>query len=1219
MTDSFPESDVKGKLPSLIKELEGKGEKELREIGGKIHELMNKYPLIPEDDLNSSGEILEKLSLPGRYKADMISSISDAYPNNEELHRSRLKILLENNFYEEAARLIIERPTLIRTVEPESFDFQKIGKDTRRKLAVSMAKMAIFSSELFLSLARSDENSETVSQILGIMLENKQFQEILEIYDKEPKALTNPGNVMFLVTALERLNHKDDLKSLLKEVGIPDPGRLDSFRELASAVYDINDSGLFQEVIDVALRKFPEDFALQEMKARYLLEKGDKDQAYTILRDLFDRGVLDAETKERTISLSYDLKLYNECLQMISKVNENRTERICVIEIKCYLETGRYEEASKSISNSSSRFPESEDIKYLKYRLMRDLQRQNEAYDLAMELVRTGTKVDDVVSYLFQWLYSLGEYREIVDISKKFNIDSQPTQHYVVAAMISLRDYKGALELITGNKDLLFSPLVADAMFYNFRSDESIEPIEKIAPENADVVRLVLRNIRGLQPPDDVYDHMSDYMRSRACCFIIAFPYYNSPAKEIPENIRTLLSGKNNAEILDLLEVVHSIRTSGKPPGSFLDSPRFMFPVTLALISSSMTDTAEDLLLRTDHSDSDPFYNFLRYKVEHQRKNYPSAKKYLSKSIAKLNNMQFIQEAILLSIIMGDAEDLSKYLAIMEENSWIASVDLARIRTEIRSNGRWEMADLVLQIIGNLGIKGTDFSRIRRDYLLSVGDIDGARKSSEEIFRQHDYDREDLKNHMDLLLKSGMESKIEAFLEDIEGDGVLPESYLMHGDIIYSRGDSRGALKMYRKVVELGINLDSNRNYISALIDCDLESEAEPLLQNINDPVLLIKLYHKAHRIPDTMAILRKYRTEADHNEELYRFATDKLWYNRDVRDLLLGIFREKGYLFLGRRISEKLFEEGDSEGALKILRNLYKNYPQNLDLKRSLIDAFVRTGLRDEAISFILDNLQQFGSLPDLMVVIGTLYDLYFQDRDYQAIIDFYHTNPEYINEKIIQYVVRSYIELENFDMAEKIISRYEGTTISVELHGQLMEDLNFKKGFVETIFYVSKLFKAEYKEGKVFDRKEAFYKAGIPIEKLPEVFTFLDSRDFYLDINPEKYETYSRDVIQKACKSIPVESIRQMTMNVIYNNLDRKDPVLARNIYLYIREQLETARKAKYKDTRYLKLLKVALREGMKPEPLHLAYGLKVGISDALDVLAIMNHMDRIESNGI
>jgi hypothetical protein len=181
--------------------------------------------------------------------------------------------------------------------------------------------------------------------------------------------------------------------------------------------------------------------------------------------------------------------------------------------------------------------------------------------------------------------------------------------------------------------------------------------------------------------------------------------------------------------------------------------------------------------------------------------------------------------------------------------------------------------------------------------------------------------------------------------------------------------------------------------------------------------------------------------------------------------------------------------------------------------------------------------------------------------------------------------------------------------------MHSELLEDLNFKKEFVETMFFVSKLFKAEYKEGRTFDRKEAFYKAGIPLEKLAEVYTFLDSRDFYHDVNPEKYEIYSRDVIQKAVKACKLENIRELQMNVIYNNLDRKDPVLARNLYIYIKEQLETPRKPKYRDTHYLKLLKAMLKEEIKPEPLHVAYALKTGISDSLDVLAIYHHIDKVQ----
>ena len=117
---------------------------------------------------------------------------------------------------------------------------------------------------------------------------------------------------------------------------------------------------------------------------------------------------------------------------------------------------------------------------------------------------------------------------------------------------------------------------------------------------------------------------------------------------------------------------------------------------------------------------------------------------------------------------------------------------------------------------------------------------------------------------------------------------------------------------------------------------------------------------------------------------------------------------------------------------------------------------------------------------------------------------------------------------------------------------------------------------------------------------------------------MNEEKYEVLTRDVIQKAVKNFEMESLRDLKINVIYNNLERKDAILARNIYIYIKDQMDIARRPKLKDEALLKLLRIALRENIKQETLHIAFNLRVGVSEALEVMTLMEYMSKMNQEG-
>ncbi len=379
-----------------------------------------------------------------------------------------------------------------------------------------------------------------------------------------------------------------------------------------------------------------------------------------------------------------------------------------------------------------------------------------------------------------------------------------------------------------------------------------------------------------------------------------------------------------------------------------------------------------------------------------------------------------------------------------------------------------------------------------------------------------------------------------------------------------------------------------------------------------------LKLLQKTSDIRGILELLGKLTFKKDEDQDLIRYSVDNLWYNRDVRDFLVNLYKQEGYTWLGKIIATRTFENGDSKLALEVARNLNKNNPEDLDIVNIYVEMLIKSGQREDAIELILQSLKFSDDFSKGMNLTNTLLRLYYDDRDYDSVIKFYETNPKYVDERSLQYVIRSYMEADDFDMAEKLMGRYEGTLLSKEIHNELREDLKVRKEFMQTIFYVSRLLKLEYKVGRKFDKKEAFYKADIPIEQIEPVFQFLASRDFYFDVNEEKYEILTRDVIQKAAKSVDLEGINDLKIYVIFNNLDRKDPVLARNIYIYIKDQMDIARRPKLKDDTLLKLLRVALKENIKQEPMHIAFFLKIGISEALEVMTLMEYMSRMNEEG-
>ncbi|MEM3676487.1 MAG: hypothetical protein QXV22_05460, partial [Thermoplasmataceae archaeon] len=783
--------------------------------------------------------------------------------------------------------------------------------------------------------------------------------------------------------------------------------------------------------------------------------------------------------------------------------------------------------------------------------------------------------------------------------------------HYVVS-LLKTRSYKKLVKFLNENAPILNSPSVIDSIGFYSRTDEVLKPIEELLTTNKDIPSLrelmaVLRGVPRIHYQDfiDTHSKFLEFYAFSASRFS-RMSTYVPPMNKLPQD----------KDVAAILNAITEIEKSPRARPDLLDYPEYMFPLSRKLADMKMADAAIQQLALSPHDENDPFYNHIKGLSEFARDNYQLALKFSEKALDSMFNLEFAELQAASYIFLGESKQARKLFDRLTENGMFHQMDFRLIYEAVRSKGAWVLLEGITDDLNSRESPDPWLHRLLRDALLQKGKADQSLAHSAYLFRTNQYMEEDVDRHVSILRSSSRQNEVLPFLQDMETETSSPGVPLRIAEYFFDLKDYKSALKAFKTAIERGSDLASDGRFILCLIETNQVDEAEKFLKGHEaQPEIMIRIYQKKSRIPEVLALLDKYKGDIDSHKEMYRYAAETLWYNTDIREFLVNLFRETGAIWLGKVVVRKAFDNGDRDTALKICQNLLKIQQDDIEIRKILVDILVKSGNRNEAIDTILRGLKFYKGPADAMEMINILFMLYFEERDYSSIIKFYETNPTYVDAKSLQYVIRSYIENEKFEMAEKLLGRYEGTVLSKDTHQELMEDLKFKKDFLDVALYVSRLLKAEYKSGKVFNRQEAFYRANIPIERIEDVYNFLESRDFYYDINEEKYELLSRDVIQRAVKELPLESINDLKINVIFNNLDRKDPIIARNLYLYIRDQLETARAPKTRNPHVLKQLKLVLKDKVRPEPLHVAYYLKTGISEALDVLSLMNYMNRID----
>ena len=446
---------------------------------------------------------------------------------------------------------------------------------------------------------------------------------------------------------------------------------------------------------------------------------------------------------------------------------------------------------------------------------------------------------------------------------------------------------------------------------------------------------------------------------------------------------------------------------------------------------------------------------------------------------------------------------------------------------------------------------------MERDKYSEEKNYDDAVRVSRIIVMSKSKTAGDVLTHAEILKASSKDNERLQFLESVEKETSDFKIDIWIADSKYLRKEYKEAVEYYRKAIEKGCQIQEIINYPDALIAGGFYYEAEAVIRSLPDPVLyLVKLYHSTSRIDDLVILLSSLEYEKRSEIEAFQYASEALWVNRKVRDTLVNIFYHTENPTLGKIISQRLLESRDLISAEKIMRALMKAYPKDIDNMRSLASLLYETNHPIEALNLLGKAVKAASDSDQRSSALDLMAQIMYETGDFNGLKKLYSGNTKMLNQKNLQWIIRSLIETYEFDQADQLMGQFHGNILPDDVFKELVEEMNTKKEFLRLQSYAAKIFDVEYKLGKVLTADEIVYQADIPLNVVEEVYHFIDSESYYIEEDEPSYEIITRDLFKRIVRKTNIDNIIYVKINIIYHNLPRKDVILAKNIYIYIKK---------------------------------------------------------------
>ncbi len=1110
------------------------------------------------------------------------------------------------------------------------------GKPTGAPLRLILANAANIPDKLFLSYLFSSCNIYEYETLSAFLAQKPSSSDIMQISAN----FINNGNRKAAIEFLSSATAKNDdprlsidLASLLLQEGKA-PEAQAAVRKVDFDT--IEDSTYLSKYIEILMETGDLKMALRAVNhASYIFKD---DPRFIILHSRclrkMDRGSEALELIDQSASFSqdqdvaaersevlYELGRYQEYVDTMKKaypqgIPEGKA-KLQYIDVLVRLSL--FDEALREINSSLSINRNSVGMLRKKFQVLTLLNSYSEAYQTAELILATDPKDKDAALFMLDQLFRSGNYESFIDKHSTIRAaDLSGVENLLVASLVYTGDLAEAVRHIEGKPGLLSSPQVIDSIFFSIREEEQLQKLIDLAASSSRLALMTLYKIKGkFILIDDSLWEMIRQTKSEAVVWTAVSVAVNFRNRTRPELLSSLLASKAFANVSNLVDAI-SLVYAGKYTEEMSDSRKFMYPLSQALIDIRETKAASALLEASrDPRKSDPFYHYLLSRIQIQEDDTASARKSIMRALGRLTNRDFLAHAIRVAILEGDSDTILLMIDRIIEMKEQDYVDLSDLYKYLSDSSLTDLQNKIVERFDRVGSKNLWIERMRRDRYMRENDIGEAEKVSRKIVISKSKLIDDIKKHAELLESAKKDQERIEFLQEEQGNVQDPQIDLWLGDYYMINKNYEKAIESYKKAEAKGMKESEIRNLPEALIEVGEYETAEKLLKSgQGNEVSLIKLYHRTGRIQEVVDLLRKVNVKNKEEEAAILYISRILWVNRQIRDTMIQLFHETSSLFLGKIISQRLLESRDFIGAERVMREILKKYPEDVENLRNLGDLLVEINHPTEAVSILMKGTKYIKTKNEMQDIVNRICRIYYETGEYNLLTDFFKKNPQILDSTNIQWIIRSYIETGDFDNADKLAGQYHGALLKEDSFHELIEEMNLKKEFLSILGYAAQVFRVEYKIGKILTSEEMVYTAGIPLDAVERVIQLINSDEYYRASDERLYELVSKDVIQRAVKKSTVESINDLKIFVIFNNLPKRDVILSKNVYSYIRKCISQKRDPMLNDPASNTLLRSAIKLGLRPEPLDVAYNLNLGISDAMDIIALMEYVAKLNS---
>ncbi len=976
------------------------------------------------------------------------------------------------------------------------------------------------------------------------------------------------------------------------------------------------DAQSLEGAMRICLKMYPENPEILKIKGDERYKSGKFDQALSIYLNLIDHGHADEETVNKAIGITYNEGRYRQCLELIQNLSTPALkENYEAVSIRCKMNLLQLHEALDDIENALHRSPDGLDLLTLKLEITDKTRQILESYDTANRLLILDPNNRRALDYLSSYYLEGGEFGKLIEILQKSAESSTDYAHIYCAALIMEGKIKQSIDVLRNRPDLFNNGMVLDAIYARVRGgiylDQLSEILGKMGHASAEF-ELISRCLHGDWPGCGKYDDLALETSSIAVMYLVTASYYTCYVS-IPDTILQKLRLPEFEKVWDILKIIEAIG-KGRPPLNLYDYPELGYPVCNALLDSGLPKECERLLSKYKRDESDSPYMYVYCRLMLAKGEFREAGRIADNMNRIQKNLNFDRIRLIVDIENGEREEFHALAGSLQNSGNLSSRSIENLHAMIENTGRWEFADLILDVLGPAGYGDVSFQRLSRHLSINRGDTQKATELSGKIISSGNWKTDDIRKHVMLLQTSSSLKEILNFLEDTCRLSQNADVEVMLGNLYYDSGSFSKAYLHYSRARDLGLNMSGITKYAEVLLEMNRYDEASGIIGSCGDTLLLAKFYGKTQDIPKMIGLVQKIGTDDKNFNDVFAFIIENFWDNPQIRYEVIKRYINGDYGPVGLKIIEKCLKENDVKTALGLSRDLFnKQFSFQASIYYS--QALYLTGEHNEAKRILSKTLNKCQDEECRIRILEALYTTLYKDGDYDSIVSLFTENQENVNTEIVRLTIESHIQLGLLDEAEKIADKFYETMIDKKSFSGIKDEIRKKREFMETAKYAADVLRAEYKAGKKLRSNEEFYAADVPIDKIDNVRNFLRIEAGFVTDN-ETLERISSKVVPKLVKNEGIREPANLAIYLIYNSMDNPDPVIARELYFYIRNQIEKQRIPLADEPELKKLAKTAMKNYIGLNPFIMSSELGVGISKAMDVITLLRYLSEMES---